>query len=291
MMQVLGLPIPLFGFEAEPDSCLSPTSPTNGQKVMEEAMCGIPSPVTRKHRGLALTPYEPERGDECLDAVAMPHNACRLEMFEMWCDVLPSLISRKSEDLTTEDALDLENWWQGFVRFALTTSLVDEFVINLAYKDILADFDAEARNIAKSIKKFETVKIGGLEGLCKKIAGNIKEFKAAPTDPQKLLDIQNTWKLLADSLCETYGLVETILCDINEWRGGDIAKHPDLEKQILAFYADRKRWRDSEDKCAEMMIILTRWLNNEAMMRRWLQKNLVTWDKESIDKWLDYYSE
>eukprot|EP00171_Calliarthron_tuberculosum_P014821 IDg14821t1 len=80
-------------------------------------LTAIPDFVISEHPQLKLTAYDLGRGNHCSNAIAMPHNAARLEMADMWSDILPSLRSRPIESLTRDDGSDLTQWWGGFARF------------------------------------------------------------------------------------------------------------------------------------------------------------------------------
>ncbi len=246
----------------------------------------IASPVCRKHPQLQLTKYDMQRGDVCSNVVAVAHNACRLEMAEMWTDVLPSLT--KQWTISEDDVRDFSRWWTGFARFALTTSMVDDLIMETAYKDIIEDYDKEARALKFSYRRFQDKNHVASERATRAMSAAVDELNETQTE-EALTKVVDAWKHLAATISDIYDHVERFLKDIDKWRREDIAMHPGLEKRITELYMDKKRFRGDVSKCGEMMVILTRWLDDETIMRQWMERNLHSRDYKLVDKWFDSY--
>lgn len=251
-------------------------------------LTAIPDFVINEHPELKLTPYNFDRSTHCSNAIAMPHNAARLEMADMWSDILPSLRSRPIEALTRDDGSDLTQWWGGFARFVLTTSLVDDHIVTCAYKDILEDFDKAALEIRRSRRKFEEKNAVTLEIVCRAM-GRAVELFVEHMSASALDDLVLAWQQLSSVLTDIYALSEKILIDVDRWRREDPAEHKDLEKQIAKVYTNKKRWGADDTKRGEMIVVLTRWVGSEHLMREWMDRNLTKKELRSIDRWMDDY--
>lgn len=248
----------------------------------------IPDFVISEHPELKLVPYDLKRSAHCSNAIAMPHNAARLEMADMWSDILPSLRSRGVEALTRDDASDLTMWWGGFARFVLTSSLVDDLVINKAYKDILEDFDRAAQEIRRSRSKFMEKNTVTLEIVCRAMGRAVELFNEHMS-ADSLDHLFVAWQQLSTTLTDIYAMGEKVLMDIDRWRRDDPAEHKDLEKQIAKVYTNKKRWGADDTKRGEMIVVLTRWVGSEHLMREWMTRNLTKKELRSIDRWMDDY--
>lgn len=248
----------------------------------------IPDFVLNEHPELKLANYDLSRGNICSNAIAMPHNACRLEMSDMWSDILPSLQSRPVESLTREDTSDLSAWWGGFARFSLTTSLVDDLIMKRAYKDIIEDFDKDAQMIRRNNAKFTEKNSVTLEIVERAMGKSVECFSERPT-ADNLEQLIRAWQQLSITLCDIYNLVEDTLNSIDRWRRDDIATHRDLEKKLAAVYTNRKRWGSDDTKRGELVIVLTRWVGSEHVMRNWMTRNLGKKEVKCIDRWMDEY--
>lgn len=246
----------------------------------------IASPVCRKHPELQLTKYDMQRGDVCSNAVAVPHNACRLEMAEMWTDILPSLT--KQWMLSEDDARDLNRWWMGFARFALTTSMVDDLLMEIALKDIVEDYDKEARALKFAYRRFQDKNHVTSERATRAMNAAVDDLCKTQSE-EALACVVDAWKELAATLSDIYDHVERFLKDVDKWRREEFAVHPGLERRIVELYTDRKRFNGDVSKCGEMIVILTRWLDDETVMRQWMERNLHSRDYKLVDKWLDSY--
>lgn len=268
----------------------------NAQETSNEAsrdtahvpLTAIPDFILNDHPELKLAEYDLTRTHMCSNAIAMPHNACRLEMSDMWTDILPSLQSRPIDALTREDAHDLQAWWGGFARFSLTSSLVDDYVMGRAFKDIIEDFDKDAQLIKRANRKFEEKNTVTLEIVCRAMGKAVELFCEHMT-ADHLEQLIVAWQNLSMTLSDIYTLVEKTLHDIDRWRRDEIAKHKDLEKKIAHVYTNKKRWGNDDSKRGEMVVVLTRWVGSEHLMREWMQRNLTKRELRCIDRWMDEY--
>ncbi len=251
-------------------------------------LTAIPDFVLSEHPELKLAEYDLSRTNMCSNAIAMPHNACRLEMSDMWSDILPSLQSRPIESLTREDAHDLQLWWGGFARFSLTSSLVDDLIMARAYKDIIEDFDKDAQLIKRANRKFEEKNTVTLEIVCRSMGKAVELFCEHMTQDH-LEQLITAWQNLSMTLCDIYTLVEKTLHDVDRWRRDEVATHRDLEKKIAHIYTNKKRWGNDDTKRGEMIVVLTRWVGSEHIMREWMQRNLSKRELRCIDRWMDEY--
>lgn len=250
-------------------------------------LSAVPDFVLSDHPELKLEPYDLKRSNYCQNVIAMPHNAVKLEIADMYADILPSLQSTAEVELTREDADDLSAWWSGFARFALTTSLVDDFVVEKAYKDVYLGFDKDTQGIETLYQKFKEKNEVYLEMAFRKMGKAVDEFGQAPS-----LDAFNTvikfWQILAGTLTDIYSLVEDLIDLIDRWCREPM-EYKDLEKSVAKIYTNKKRWGDSDTKRGEMIIVLTRWVGSEQFMREWMNKNLTKKEVKACDRWMDDY--
>lgn len=277
--------------DAADKAALARTEPENPAAPIEAHVVplnAIPDFVLNEHPELKLANYDLARGNMCSNAIAMPHNACRLEMSDMWSDILPSLQSRPVESLTREDASDLAAWWGGFARFSLTTSLVDDLIMKRAYKDIIEDFDKDAQLIRRNRAKFAEKNSVTLEIVERAMGKAVESFSERPT-ADNLEQLIRAWQQLSITLCDIYNLVEETLNNIDRWRRDDVATHRDLEKKLAAVYTNKKRWGACDTKRGELVIVLTRWVGSEHVMRNWMTRNLGKKEARCIDRWMDEY--
>ena len=240
----------------------------------------IPEQLLDNHPELALKEYNLVQPGVCSNVVAAPHNACRLEMADMWSDILPSL---QSQVIVTDQKLsDLRRWWSGFARFALTTSIVDDMIVNIAIGDIFEAFDKDATRLKEAVLKIADKNTVTLEFMLRLMNDAVEEFES-------MEKVVIAWERLSRTLCDIYKLVEETLDEINCWRRGEIVHHKDLERKVASVYTNKKRWGGDESKRGEMVIILTRWMGSEEMMRAWVKRNLGKKEVKCVDKWMSDY--
>lgn len=248
----------------------------------------IPSPVVRRFPKLKLSEYDLKKVDVCSNIIAMPHNAVRLEISEMWSDILSSLRSREDDSFTEQDGPDLQEWWSGFARFALTTSMVDEMVVEAASGDVILDFDKDAREIARLMRRFKDMNRVSPELACRAMGESVEKFMSKPC-VKNVKRVVDSWRYVSTTLTGIYEMVEDMLGRITIWRRGDEAVHKGLEERVAGVYLDRGRWGNDDAKCGEMIIVLTRWMGDEDKMRCWLERTLKGSNKRSIERWLNAY--
>ena len=240
----------------------------------------IPQRVLDNHPELSFKEYNLALPGVCSNVIAAPHNACRLEMADMWNGILPSL---QSQDTMTEETLsDLRRWWSGFVRFALTTSIVDEMIVNIAIGDIFEDFDKDATRLKEAVLKITDKNAVTLEYVLRMMDDAVEEFESVEK-------IEIAWEKLSKTLCGIYKLVEETLDGIDAWRRGEIMHHRDLERKVANKYTSKKRWGGDEAKRGELVVVLTRWMGSEETMRTWMKKNLGKKELKCVEKWMDDY--
>ena len=120
-----------------------------------------------------------------------------------------------------------------------------------------------------------------LEHVFKVMNGAVEEFDG--------VEVTIAWACLSRTLRDIYKLVEETLDGIDAWRRGDIVQHKDFEREVASVYASKKRWGGNVSKCGEMIVILTRWIGREEMMRIWMKRNLGKREMKSVDTWMDDY--
>jgi len=200
----------------------------------------MPTAVVEKHPELALAEYIPARTGVCSNVVAMAHNACRLEMADMICDILPTL--KESPDSKADE---FAQWWSGFARFAMTGSMVDELILNTSMKDIIEDFDKDAMNIKKDVDRFHKC---SYERVFRAADKAVQDLKKEPNSMDALEQVEVTWTILFKSVVKGFMFVEDILQRIDKWRRDELVEHKGLEKKIADIYIDKKKWRGDEAK-------------------------------------------
>lgn len=273
----------VFGFKLFGSSSSSPAGSTSSAATSTPEECtsiGIPEEILSKYPSLKLQPYNPGVRGVASNAIVVPHNACRMEIADMYGDILPSIARFDDRDMG-----ELSRWWNGFARFALTTSMVDDLVVTACLGDIIEDFDKDATMISKNVRKFREKNSVTLEMAAR---GMSKALEVRDTEPE---DIVAVWDTLVRVLTDIYTLVEKILRDIDLWRRDEIAVHKDLEKKITGVYTDKKRWGSADAKRGELIVILTRSFGNEPQMRTWMKDNLSKKELNAADRWMDNYRE
>lgn len=268
-----------------------PMSTSRKQEATDVEDCiplaNIPSSILDAHPELKLRSYNIARVDVCSNAIAMPHNASRVEMADMWGLVIPYLRTRMGQ-WTDSDIDNVTDWWGGFTRFALTTSMVDDLVMEMAYKDILIDYDASARTIGAAVRKLKDRNGHTLVRAARAMDRALSEFRKTRTETG-FVRVVSAWGMVTSIICDTYETVENTLDTIDAWRKDQLAVHKGLEKKIAAVYTSRKRWSD-DYKRGEMVVILTRWVGCEDATDTWLRRNLANREARSVQKWFNSYN-
>lgn len=240
---------------------------------------------------LKFSEYDMSRSNYASNVLALIHNAVRLEMADMWGDILPSLQSRcedgSNNTLIKADADDVRNWWSGFARFALTASLVDDMVVKKAFDDVYVGYDKETKTIEKLLQKFQEKNNVYLELAVRKMALSVDHFENN-ISVKGFTDLVKAWQMLATMLADIYAESEQLIAAIDRWVRNPF-EYKDLEKQAAKIFTSKKRWGDDEAKRGEMIVILCRWVGTEDLMREWMFRNLTKKELKGIDKWMDDY--
>lgn len=258
---------------------------------LKVCLMAIPSFLVDDRPELKLSEYDMARGQFAKNVLALTHNAVRLEMADMWGDILPSLQSRCTEHATSvlkqSDADDVRDWWCGFARFALTASLVEDFVCKRAYDDIAIGFEKETKAIERCFQKVQEKNNVYLEMAIKKMAKAVEEFES-DFSHKGFTKLVESWQLLASMLADIYAESEQLIAMIDRWVREPF-EYKDLEKQAAKIFTSKKRWGENDGKRGEMIVILCRWVGTEELMREWMYRNLTKKELRSIDKWMDDY--
>lgn len=250
----------------------------------------IPAFMVEERPELRLTPYDMSKSMYAANVQALVHNAVRLEMADMWGDILPSLQSRCDEHangLTVEDADDLRDWWSGFARFALTSSLVDDMINKKAFDDVYVGFDKDTKAIQKMFLKVQEKNNVHLEMAVRKMAKSVKVFEE-DISVDGFTGLVKSWQVLAAILADIYAESEELVRTIDRWVRNPF-EYKDLEKSAAKIYTNKKRWGEDDSKRGEMIVILCRWVGTEELMREWMFRNLTKKELKVIDKWMDDY--
>lgn len=247
----------------------------------------IPDKALDAHPALKLRDYDRAQPDVSSNAISMVHNACRLEMSDMWYFIMPYLDGRVGNWTESESERLLE-WWTGFARFALTTSMAEDMLMEISHEDILKDHDAKAREIGATVVKLKDRNGHTLVRAARVMDAEVGAFNKTRTE-ETFLRVKSAWKMVSSILCDTYTLVESTLDAIDSWRQDQFEVHKGLEKKIMAMYTNKKRWSDDK-KRGEMAILLTRWTASEDAARDWYKRTLGSRDLRMVDKWFEEFN-
>lgn len=260
-------------------------------RPLKVPLTAIPSFMVDDRPELKLSEYDMARGQYARNVLALAHNAVRLEMADMWGDILPSLQSRcedaASTSLTQADADDIREWWSGFARFALTASLVEDMVNKKAFEDIHVGFDKDTKAMDKLYRKVCEKNNVYLELAVRKMDRAVGEFEK-DYSAKGFRQLVNAWQALASMLAEIYSESEELIETIDRWIRNPF-EYKDLEKQAAKIFTSKKRWGEDDNKRGEMIVILCRWVGTEELMREWMYRNLTKKELRCIDKWMDDY--
>lgn len=258
--------------------------------VPEVPLTAIPSFMVDDRPELKLSAYSLKRSMFAANVLALTHNAVRLEMADMWGDILPSLQSRcesTTAPLDGADAMDVRSWWAGFARFALTTSLVDDMVWGKAFGDVHVGFIRETQGIEKQYLRVVEKNNVYLEMAVKKMAKAVDGFETEPGG-EGFTELVKAWSCLAGMLADIYAEGEALIVAIDKWIREPF-EYKELEKAAARMFTCRKRWGEEDGKRGEMVVILCRWVGTEELMREWMCRNLSRRELRSIDRWMDDY--
>lgn len=262
--------------------------PTRSLKVPLTAM---PEYLVEEQPQLKLSEYDMARGQFARNVLALTHNAVRLEMADMWGDILPSLQFRceqgAGQALARNDYDDLRDWWSGFARFALTASLVEDMVVKKAFDDIYVGFDRELKTMEKQYHKVLEKNNVSLELAVRKMAKAVDDFEKGEA-ATSFTQLVKSWQALASILADIYESSEELVESIDRWVRNPFV-YKDLERQATKIFTSKKRWGEDDAKRGEMVIILCRWVGTEELMLEWMHRNLTKKELRSVDKWMDDY--
>ncbi|CAN8066837.1 unnamed protein product [Agarophyton chilense] len=254
-------------------------------------LTSISAVLVEERPELKLTEYDMSRGQYASNVLALTHNAVRVEMADMWGDIMPSLEKRSQPNaplpLTQQDADDLRKWWAGFARFALTASLVDDMVTKKAFADVYVGFDKETKLIDALFHKVQEKNNVYLEMAFKKMANAVENFELDISE-NGCAQLAKAWQMLATMIGDVFTESERLIDCIDRWIRNPF-EYKDLEKQAAKIFTNKKRWGDDETKRGEMVIMLCRWLSEEELMREWMFRNLTKKELKCIDKWMNTY--
>lgn len=280
-------------------SCVSDSTAMLGVRLLQRkvarAECPLPDSVPQTvlpddiiayHPELQLAAYELRKPDVVSNVATLPHNAVRMEICDFYADILPCL--HLENEISLESCSLLSTWWCGFARFVLTTSLVDEFIMKTAYSGILEDFDKDAVSVKNSMRKFREKNVVTLETVMRAMGQAIEEL-CQQRDIRSLTLVVKSWRALTTTLCDMYALVEKTCHDIDSWHREELIKYPRFESKVAEFYTSRKRWGKDEVKRGERVVMLTRWMGREDLIRAWMGASLTKRDIKKVNTWLQQY--
>lgn len=260
-------------------------------RPLKVPLTAMPLYLVDEQPQLKLSEYDMSRGQFARNVLALTHNAVRLEMADMWGDILPSLQFRceqgAGQTLARDDYDDLRDWWSGFARFALTASLVEDMVVRKAFGDIYVGFDRELKAMEKIYHKVLEKNNVYLELAVRKMAKAVDEFEKGEA-AASFTQLGKSWQALASVLADIYASSEQLVESVDRWVRNPF-EYKDLERQATKIFTSKKRWGEDDAKRGEMVIILCRWVGTEDLMREWMHRNLTKRELRSIDKWMDDY--
>lgn len=269
----------------------TPAATEDLSRPLQVPLTAIPPIRLDEHPELKLSEYDLSRGQYARNVLALTHNAVRVEMSDMWADILPSLHKRCHSPaplaLSQQDVDDLRAWWSGFARFTLTSSLVDDMVTKKAFNDVYVGFDKETKLIDSLFHKVQEKNNVYLELAFKKMAAAVDNFEKDPSE-NGCAQLLKAWRMLSTMLGDIFAESERLIHAIDRWVRNPF-EYKDLEKQATKIFTNKKRWGDDDSKRGEMVIMLCRWLNSEELMREWMFRNLTKKELRYIDKWMNDY--
>lgn len=268
----------------------TPVATTDLTSPLQVHLDAIPPEFLIKHPEFTLSSYDLSKGQYARNVLALVHNAVRVEIAEMGIHVIPSLEARfvaAPSNITQEDSQDMRSWWSGFARFALTSSLVEDFVTKKAFDDVYLGYDKETKAIHKLYQKFQEKNNVYLEMAFRKMETAVTSFEEE-SSVIHFQQLTRAWEVLSSLLAEIYSDSENLIANIDKWIRNPF-EYKDLEKQAAKIFTNKKRWGDDDSKRGEMIIMLCRWMNSEDLMREWMFRNLTKKELKFIDRWLDNF--
>lgn len=254
-------------------------------------LIAIPDSLLEDHPDLKLSEYDMSRGQYARNVLALTHNAVRLEIADMFGDILPSLQSRcknfSTQPLDRDEIDDLRDWWFGFARFALTASLVEDMVTRKVFGDVYVGFDRDLRVMDKLYKKIQEKNNVSLELAVRNMDKAVHNF-TDNADPSALAQLGAAWKALASTFSSIFKDSEELVDMVDRWVRNPF-EYNDLEREATKLFTSKRQWSEDESKRGEMVVILCRWVGTEDLMRDWMQRNLTKRELRLADKWMDDY--
>jgi hypothetical protein len=259
-------------------------------------LTAVPPAVVARVPGLALSVYNLTQPERCANVLALAHNATRLEMADMEADVMPAVVGMGGR-LGEEEVLDLKAWWAGFARFVCTTSLVTDLVVERAFGDVFVGFRKETRGVAKLHAKVHERNNVTLELAVKRMARAVEALDdavggrgVARGDVDGAVQaMQAAWGVLLGMLVDIYGMAEDLVAQIDRF-GSEPLEYKGLEMEAARVYTKKKRWGERDEaKRGELIVVLTRWMGDEAFMRNWMASYLGKQDLKRANGWMNEY--
>eukprot|EP00178_Gracilaria_changii_P021064 TRINITY_DN624_c0_g2_i1.p4 TRINITY_DN624_c0_g2~~TRINITY_DN624_c0_g2_i1.p4 ORF type:complete len:340 (+),score=96.29 TRINITY_DN624_c0_g2_i1:4369-5388(+) len=271
----------------------TPAAMEDLSRPLRVSLNAIAPALVEERPELKLSEYDMSRGQYAINVLALTHNAVRVEMADMWGDIIPGLQKRSQSNaalpLTQQDTDDVRKWWCGFARFALTASLVDDMVTKKAFADVYVGFDKETKLIDALFHKVQEKNNVYLEMAFKKMAKAVDNFESDVSE-NGCAQLVKAWQMLATMIGDVFTESERLVASIDRWVRNPF-EYKELEKQAAKMFTNKKRWGDDDSKRGEMVIMLCRWLTEEELMREWMFRNLTKKELKCIDKWMNGYQD
>lgn len=214
----------------------------------------------------------------------------------MCADILP-VISSRGEQLAEAEIIEVKSWWAGFARFLVTTSLVTDMVTKKAFNDVYVGFRKETRGVAKLYAKLQERNNVTLEMAVKKMADAMNKLDnsvgghGVPRGDvggavERLVE---AWGVLYGIVTDIYLMAEDLVAQIDRF-GTDPVEYKGLEMSVAKIYTQKKRWGERDEaKRGELVVVLTRWMADEAFMRNWMATYLSKQDLKKANGWMNDY--
>lgn len=228
--------------------------------------------------------------------LSLAHNAARLEMADMCADILP-VVSARGGQLGEEEIVEVKAWWAGFARFLVTTSLVTDMVTKKAFNDVYVGFRKETRGVARLYARLQERNNVTLEMAVKKMADAVSLLDQSvgghgvPRGDVAgcVQGLEVAWGLLYGIVNDIYLMAEDLVAQIDRF-GTEAVDYKGLEAAVAKIYTQKKRWGDKDEaKRGELVVVLTRWMADEAFMRNWMATYLSKQDLKKANGWMNDY--
>ena len=181
-------------------------------------------------------------------------------------------------------------------------------VIQKAFGDVYVGFRKETRSVQKLFERTQEKNNVYLEMAVRKMGRAVEALvsaycadgmpgksPAAGADKnnaarKKAMEaVSGAWGVLYAMLTDIYSMAEDMVAQIDRF-GADPLEYKDLEKSVARIYTQKKRWTERDEaKRGELIVILTRWMTDEAFMRNWMATYLAKHDLRRANAWMDEY--